>query len=357
MDWYEIRKRLRRFLRDPDGNIWDDALLKNLYNDEQSYICQATQAMEKVQVLRVPPFYQTTHTHDWEYAFADHDGKNRQCLEYHHQSDLQLCYRWEGQLLGYGSSYESDDGDHYTQPWEAWATLTAAPGEPAPVWFPQDFRTAKFVAWDKDPISYASAKEISSQDPSWRIRTGLPLHYSRRDEYSNEFFLYPHPSTQGWDDVDPDTMDADTIDGQVIFDDSRTESSEYGAIMDATGQVMNMDEGIVTEALGVDNNVLLVYAAESTDIEMEDDEGSLPAFLQKYCEQATLERAYAANTDGRIPSLRDYWGWRAKLGLEVIKKYRTRRYTDREFRLVTQDRSVERRRVRHPRLPDEYPAI
>jgi len=62
------------------------------------------------------------------------------------------------------------------------------------------------------------------------------------------------------------------------------------------------------------------------------------------------------DNDGKIDSLRDYWQWRAKLGIAIIKKYMTLRRQDRDYRLVTP--GVPGRRVRkHPRLPDEYPAV
>ena len=142
----------------------------------------------------------------------------------------------------------------------------------------------------------------------------------------------------------------------MLFDDDNTESSETGTVMDITGHLLNTDDGVATDSIETDDNILLVYEAESVDIEGEEDSGTLPEFLQKYCECATLERAYSMNTDGKIESLRDYWGWRKNLGVEAILAYKSKRRTDRDYQLLTKGLSG-RRSVRHPRLPDSYPAM
>jgi len=343
MDWTQLKKRIRRFLRDPNGNIWDDTILKRLYNDEQAHLLNQTGLLENVEVLRVPPRYQGSYFQDWEWSNADHDGKNYQALRYQQQSDMVFCFLWESQQLGLSAGSDNDRGEHYSHPFEAWY---CNPGTPVSVWFPEDFRKTKFIAWDKDPLEASTLKDISKNDPSWQTRAGCPFAYFRKDDFSNEFYLYPHASTPIWDDLDGE--------GQVIFDDSNTESGEPGTIMDITGQVMNQDQGIVTDSLGVDDNVILVYEAEAKDIEAEGDSGSLPTFLQKYCEFATLERSFSMNNDGKIESLRDYWGWRKNIGKEALKSFKSKRRTDRDYQLVTKGLSG-RRSNRHPKLPDTYP--
>ena len=221
---------------------------------------------------------------------------------------------------------------------------------PAPVWFPEDFRKTKFIAWDKDPIVPADQKELSRRDPSWHTRSGVPFAYFRKDDLSNEFYLYPAVGTPTWDDIS-----GDKIDGEILFDDSNTESAEGQTIMDITNQLFNMDEGIATDSLTPDDNITLIYEAEAADVEMEYDEGSLPTFLQKYCRFSVLERAYSMNNDGKIESLRDYWGWRKNIGKTVLQAYKSKKRADRDYQLVTKSIGG-RRTIRHPRLPDEYPA-
>ena len=351
MNWTNLKKRIRRFLRDPDGNIWDDTILKRLFNDEQSHFANQTGLLEAVEVIRVPPRYQQSYFYDWEWSYVDHAGKEYKCLRYQQQSDMVFCFLWESQQVGIGSGVNSGHGEHYTHPFEAWYCTNL--GMPVSNWFPQDFRKAKFVAWDREPLPGNSMKNVQSNDPSWQIRKGIPICYIRPDELSNEFYLYPHVSSPVWDDL---VSEGEAGEGQVIFDDSNTESGELGTVMDITGQVMNQDIGIAIDSLTAADNFLLVYEAEATDIETESDSGSLPGFLQKYCEYATLERAFSMNNDGKIESLRDYWGWRKNIGMEAVRAYKSKRRTDRDYQLVTKGISG-RRSNRHPRLPDTYTAM
>jgi len=349
MNWIDLKKIIRRYLRDPDGNIWDSAILKRLWNDEQADICMRTGLLEKIKALRVPPMYGSSYQWDWEWAYRDTTGKAYQCSRYHQQSDMIFTFLWESQQLGYTTGSESDYGDQYTHPFEAWHASSL--GKPVSIWFPEDFRKTRFIAWDRDPLAPSTLKEISSQDPSWHTRSGVPINYFRVDDLSNEFYLYPHASTPVFDDVE-----GDKLYGMEIFDDTNTESAEVGVIMDITGNVFNIDEGLSWESIVVDDNLLLIYEAQPEDIETEFDEGSLPGFLQKYCRYAVLERAYSMNTDGKIESLRDYWGWRKKLGMEAIKALKRKRRTDRDYQLTTKTVGG-RRNVKHPRLPDTYPAV
>jgi hypothetical protein len=63
-----------------------------------------------------------------------------------------------------------------------------------------------------------------------------------------------------------------------------------------------------------------------------------------------------ANTDGRIPSLSEYWGWRKELAYKIVKMFRWKKLVDRDYRLQT--KGVPARGVRRrPKLPDTYPAM
>jgi hypothetical protein len=104
------------------------------------------------------------------------------------------------------------------------------------------------------------------------------------------------------------------------------------------------------------DNVLLIYDIDPADIQDELDESDFPAQLQKYIEYGVLDRAYGANTDGRIKSLREYWAFRYEMGIQVVKRYMSMRKQDRNYRFVTSTLPA-RRTVRRARLPDSYPAI
>ncbi len=344
--WRDNREKIRRFLRDPDANIWTDGFLLRAFNDSQVDFNEAAGFLENIEAIRVPPQYQTTYLFDWEWRHMDHGGKEYKALKYHQQSPGFVCsFKWETQQLGLSSGSETEEGTAFIHPWEGFSISNT--NAQIPLWFPYDFKAVKFIAWDKEQIWYRTKKKITSES-SWKSQSGKPQYYYREDSLSNEFYLYPKPSAPGWDDMDGD--------GQVLFTDDQDPDAEIGTILDMLGIGSDQNEGIVTDVVENDDNVLLIYDGQPTDIESQDDESDYPRFLQKYIEYATLEQAYSANTDGRIGSLKDYWAWRKELGLELVKKFKCKRVADRDFRLVSKDGGSRRNR-RTPRLPSTYPDI
>ena len=102
--------------------------------------------------------------------------------------------------------------------------------------------------------------------------------------------------------------------------------------------------------------MLAVFQKRPTDITATTDESDFQEFIQKYLEYGVLEKAYEANTDGRIKSLAEYWGWRKMLGLKAIKYFKSKRLVDRDYCLTTKGGSP-RSDKKLPRLPSEYPPI
>ena len=70
MDWSDQRERIRRFLRDPDGLIWSDALLLRLYNSEQEQLHQTVGLLDQARIVRTPPMFDFAISHDWENVSA-----------------------------------------------------------------------------------------------------------------------------------------------------------------------------------------------------------------------------------------------------------------------------------------------
>jgi hypothetical protein len=417
MTWSSNLSRIRRFLRDPDGNIWSDALIKRQFNAAQKDLQRRTNFLDDVQPVHVPPRYDYSYLQDWEWPFLDSETGNYQALKYHQQAEIVFCQRWEAQAVwGLVEATAEEEGDHFTQPWEAFMGIT--PGSIVPLQYPSGFHNAKFVAWDKEPIDYMTLKSIQQDDPSWATRTGLPFAYWRPDKLEDQFCLYPIPSSVTWEEevtVVPEVEyiytfsfeeDEDYISGegqnftrednddslQYLFDweldvgsrndeaagrgmwlfevdsgngtyavgqvtktDSDTESSETGAILDIGDLIVGGELGIATDVISADNNVLFVYSKTPLDIADVNDESDWPDFLQKYVEYGTLEAVYSADTDGQIQSLRDYWKLRYDMGIKAIERFKSLRKQDRDYRMVTKGVPGFRTR-RQPRLPDAYPA-
>ncbi len=412
MIFLEQLRRIRRKLRDPDGDIWSRDFIINLYNDVQKDIQTRTRYLEDVQVLRAPSFFHNSYLHEWEWAFLP-DSQHYRALLYFEQDSTAHTAVWEAQELFGISSDVSDVGAHVTHPWEAWAGIPVA--TVISVKFPTNFHTVKMLSYDQWPIGSTTKKEITLRDSSYNIRESKPYAYYRDDELENSFVPYPRPSSVLWNDVtgnqDPAflyTYDWEVNPTQVVqlsgtgerwlFSDSVNDrqhtyiwednigadldyglrgmylfeldyippgnrgtvqyvvgdvTTGVGVINNYSGALFSQETGLAVEVLDDIENFLLVYDVIPNDIIDDQDISDFPNFMQKYIEYGVIARAYGANTDGKIQSLSDYWFLRYEAGIAVIKKYMGKRMTDRDYRLMIDHTSVRSRR--HSRLPDTYP--
>lgn len=426
MNYEDQKTRMRRFLRDPDAKLWTDALLRRMFNEAQRTVQQRTGVLENLQAIRVPPMFGYGYLYDWEWRhFSNTVGRNYQALRYHEAADMVFCYRWEVGAITDISDDTADEGSHFTQPWEGFVD-DVTPGDPIPIWFPEDFDQALLVAWDKRPLDYIDRKRLMADDETWITHSGHEAFYYRYNDVDNCFILSPLPSSPVWDDVETgtsrdeeyvytfdwekdetavedwgdgqpftaeDTTDEiqylfswelDAQDGAAIAGDSEIAmkamyaheiggaESDYGIVNFITGDTLAGDEagamvrrdgttftgsyyGAPNDVIDDDDNVLVIYRSEPTAIESEEDESDFPPFLRKYVEHLCLSRAYSVDNDGKIESLRDYWTYRAELGIKLIKKYMELRKADRNYRLTIPGIPGRVSR-KHPRLLDAYPA-
>lgn len=344
MDLEAQIKRIRRFLRDPDANIWDDDTLINLYNDVQEDLQNKTLILEDLRAIPVPQTYQFAYMHDWEWQYLPSTvTRFYQCFNHNQQSDLISIHDWEQQQLWSIDPDVSDVGAHFSQPWESFFTT---PGEEVKMKFPEDFRQLKHISWNREPLEFKQKSEIMWMDPSYKQYTGNPVCYYRPDELDNEFVLYPRPEESNWIDGD----------GMSLFEDGDTVSDEEGTILRRYESTLSQTEGIAVDIVDADHNVILFYTQNTRDLEVVTDVSSLPIYLRKYVEYGVISRAYGANTDGRIASLSDFWMKKYELGIEVIKRYKFHRHKDRNYKLKTKGTMLSTRK-KHPRLPSTYPHV
>jgi len=350
MTWQTNLSRIRRFLRDPDGNIWQDSIIRNAFNDSQKDLQKKTNVIVEIAPVRVPPRYHFSYLQDWEWPFLSSETGNYQALRFHQQGEMCFCFRWEAQSIwGLIDATASDKGAHCTHPFEFF--MGGSIGDIIPLQFPSGFHNCKFAWWDRDPIDFLTRKELQKDDDSWMTRSGEPIAYWRPDMLEDQFCLYPVPSSIVWDDNDP------SEEGQILYGDDDTLNSEYGLIIDESGSLtMPGDNGIATDIVSPDDNALFVFSKVPEDMIDATDEPDYPDYLQKYVEYGALEQLYAADTDGQIQSLRDYWKMRYDIGVKAVTQFMSFRYRDRDYRLTT--RGVPRARTRRqPSLPDHYPAV
>ena len=333
--------RLRRFLRDPDANIWSNDLLLGIWNEIQNDLQSRTRILEDVAVLPIPPRFQHSYMHECEREFA---GDNAYRCLFHQEGHFAFTTPSEVQQAFGVAGNTTAAGTTYTHPLEAWFET---PAYPPRIPLPSNFHSAKGVYHDEIPIPYVERRQIEKTDPSWRSRSGVPNAYTRESDEDNQILLYPRPSTVVWN--------AEVGEGMVTSVSGDTTGAEVGVISQRTGNLLTDESGFAVSVLDAADNVVLPYVVEPTEVDGVGSELDFPAFLTKYIRWGTLERAYQANTDGLNPDLARHWGRRYKLGLKAIGHYKSIRSRDRNRRFVSESAPAIRRRIRHPRLPDGYP--
>ena len=305
--------KLRRFLRDPDGVIWTDADILTYWNDAQVEIAQKTLIHSRVEAHHYPPEYNYAYAHDWERQFIEGDSycPFEQSMT---RAGLSFCHSWE-------SAYYLDTistahpGYRITHPWESAFVI---PDGFIPIPLHEQFDRMIFAAYDRIKIDPVSRKELSETNPYYQTQVGPPSNYWRPDEFSNQMVLYPQPAmvVRNYDYTE-------ILDDPSSYPDPVTESSEEW--------LDDADTGLITDVINLDNSLFMVYQALPSDITAWTDDPELPPWLLKCVECAALERAYGADTDGFIPTLRDYWKLRKDLHLKLVGKFKIMRLTDRDF--------------------------
>ena len=347
MTWGNDLVKIRRLLRDPDGNVWTDESLRHLYNDVQKDFQHKTSIVEDFTVQRVPGVYHFAYMHDWEYENLPSTlSAFYQCLSQHDES--VVCHRWEPQEITGLASDVSDYGVHWTQPWEAFMGET--PGDAIAMRFPDNMRNLKYIAYDEEPIHALTRKRVMSTDPSYLTVSGTPIGYYEIDDVDDSYVLYPRPAASFNDELDGN-------EGPAWYIEDDTEDATTGTIAVRVGSTGTDNVGVPYDITDTVNNVFIIYDVDPTDVLTAWDEGDFPEFLKKYIRFGVVSRAYQSNTDGQHRVLSQYWKFRYDQGVKSTYRYRRNRRNDRDYRLVTKGGGRTGRQHRHPRLPDTYPAV
>ena len=329
--------RIRRFLRDTSGTIWSSEMLRNLWNESQIEIGQSVGLLERVESYRWPPQYTYSYTHDWEELYAE--GDRLRCLKYWQANAMSCCFLWEP-AHWLDDDPISDVGLAITHPLEC---AYADPNDVILTPLHTRFDDAKFVTFDKEPIEPITEGELAKSDPGYRVNSGSPTHYYRPDNYHNHIVLYPRPTDYTWDEGEASDSFSDTLgEGMVAWH---------------MAEVDYRDTGMITDSIGSEN-LLMVYEFIPYDVESDtttwDDTLDWPAYMVHYIECGVLERAFGADTDGYIPSLRDYWALRKEIAINALKMFKRKRMSQRVFVMGSKTSKMDNRRLR---LPSGYPAV
>ena len=343
--WLDELTKVRRFLRDPDGNIWSDAFLKHLWNDVQKDVQNRIGILEDVIAQRIPDLYHCSYLYDWEWSYLPSQySEFFQALRKH--DEYVFCHAWEPQEITSISSDAVELGAHCTQPWEAFMGQTVA--EEIRMKFPKNFRDVKFMAYDEAPIIPTTRKLVQSMDSSYLTTTGTVLYYYEYESLDRSYVLYPKPSTAFVDDP--------TGEGIAFYVEDDTEDTTVGTIAIRTGSSESGNVGASVDVIGIQDNILMVYDVSPTDVDSISSEIDFPDYVTKYIRFGVVGRAYDANTDGRIVSLARFWNNRYEIGIKTLERFMRKRRQDRDYRLTTKPSGTIKRR-RWPRLPSTYPDV
>ncbi len=404
--------RIRRFLRDPDAAIWDDDQVRIYFNDGQLEIAQKIDFIERIGSYRYPPLYTWSYQRDWEVQHVE--GDLYQALNIWPTRDLVVCYPWEpGYYLATMSTV--DEGSRFTHPWEAvYCTPADVVKIPLHTKFnkmkfaafdeekiePQNEREISsndqyYKTVSGQPVAYYRTDEYENDlilypRPSsvvWdetNIQSDTPTD-AFPDNQFGVIYTYGYQwewevailtgdlnacceawaandmvVTYVWEPHYTDTTTDTDTDYHYLqpWETNYTQENRGGLVSYQEDSFDESDTGVIVDTLDTENNLFMVFEAIPEDVPEEidtwdEDISWWPPYMIPIVEYATLERCFGADTDGFIPSLRDYWELRKKVGIETIKQFKHNRLTDRDYRMG----GTIRRSVGHPRLPSGYPAI
>lgn len=338
MTMAEMLVVIRRYLRDPSGNVWGATQLIALWNQAQIEVAQKTGALERAHLYRYPPWYTWLYQWDWEYASTG-DTASTRVMGLWQRNDYVISYPWEGSYSS-DSVSPSDDGYRITYP------LEAEYGSPAdPVKFPlhEKFDKMKFCAFDEVALDFEQEREISKLDPFYKTTVGQSRKYYLPDIEGNTMVLYPRPSAVTWDEDDVSAKG-----NQIIVEDTGEVVLIYEDYYDIS------DVTYIYESMDLDGHLFMIFDSLPDDVV--DSSSTLvqwPPYMRKAIICALCERAYSADTDGFVPSLRDYWKMRKEDAIAAINIMKRKKVGDRDYRLG----GTSARRISRLRLPSGYPEV
>lgn len=422
MKFSSVETRLRRYLRDPNADIWSQDLLIDLFNQAQDQFNKATNLHIQVQGVRVPGINNYTRTYEWEEEYTE--GAIRRFGENYDGAGYFCIHEWEvPQARGYEPGADDPNTYRATHSFEIYTVSGVNDWDILK--FPDDFDRAVLVAYDRQKLGAVTEERLQKTRRAYKTNEGKVTDYCRigQDE-EREFALYPRPSDYTFDTISDTVADVDCgycygwesdndhFPSEAVSTGEVTdESNDYEAIYrwevpfangdsnpDSTfdfggyfgtsnydisihsitfGMINSVDPdsttteegtfyrwdeslvdtyGIMVDYIPLDNNVLVMYYPRITKITSPADDIELWLDWQvKYIERLTVSLAFLCNNNRYNPSLSAFWKYRYNDGLQVIRRYKGKRTSDRRVRFKTQ--SI---RGRHRRglvdLPDEYPS-
>ncbi len=145
--------------------------------------------------------------------------------------------------------------------------------------------------------------------------------------------------------------------GIALFATDSSVDAGVGMVANIDGGLDATDLGATTDFIETTGRLLIIASSVPTEIVSDDDESDILRVFQKYLEYEVCEMAYGANTDGRIKSLAQYWGYRRQLAEPIFRRFKLLAKGDRDYRLTGGANVTSFVSRRYPRLPYTYPEV
>jgi len=190
--------RLRRYLRDPDADVWSQKHLIQLFNEAQHRFNRDIGILQKIGGIHVPARTDYTRCYLWEENYLQ--GAIRKLGNYYDAAEYLCLFTWEiEQISGYGP--QSEDGYRSCYSWEIYS-IDGGVVEDVDVYkFPYDYDETVYIAYDREKLFHISEEEVRSDHCSYKTYSGEPRYYYRiNQDEEREFALYPRPSSVVFDE-------------------------------------------------------------------------------------------------------------------------------------------------------------
>lgn len=335
--------RIRRTLRDRDGDVFTDTTIIRLWNKTLMKFCRETGILERQTHLPVPPMSHSTYTHRWEEEYTSRPSS----LLYSFLSPFTYTQPWEPCSV-VGTSPEPTGGYTITQGWESHYVDTFSRVRH---YFPDDYLSPIFIAYDEKPIEWVFRREVAEGNTSFTTKAGDYPSIYIEDNESLVFYLYPKVTANyGCQDLVGDY-------GVLIYDDSSTITldSDYGVIIFTEDDDISGNYGVTVRYQTPEDAIYLVYQVKPLEIADDGQTIEVPKWSVKYIEAGVLSLLFKMESDLQSLPLSEHFEGRYEAGVKITEHFKSKQRTMRGYKFRgPQYKQGQRRKLAD--LPSHYPS-
>ena len=337
--------KIRRIIRDRDSNVFTDEMILRVWSKVQQQFCMETGILQSAIALPVPATAECTFTHRWE----ENLGSRVSNILYNFIHQYTITQPWEVCSVINSDEPLADGGITSTQQWESvYATIQNR----LPHYFPDDYVSAMYMAYDEKPMDFIYMKDADQFNPSFKSRFGQRPYVYVEDIESNTFYLYPKViGTYG-------ITDMGDVYGVVVYDEDdviNPTSDNYGCITYSETLDIDSNYGCVVYYETTADSIYLIYRKKSRELGSVDEDIEVHDWCVKYIEFEVMSQLLAMDTDLYNKIISKHFNVRYKMGISSCKVFLANAKTLREYKFKTGNTRRRGEGAMDPSLPSEYP--